>query len=203
MSDNNVSNKELIYLEAFRQFSTKPYEKVTYDTLTEATKLSRGAIIHHSGGGKKELFASIVNEYIFKRSSITELSFGNGDSLSSFLDRFIENSHLEKKKLKKQGIKNTSLAMLNLCSEAFYYCPIMGERYVEWMSHQLSTWEKIIRIAIDKGEIKEDIEIRSIANLFQNVYLGSVYAGSAEKNGCNIDLLEKEFQIIYNFIKKS
>lgn len=194
-----METKELVFLEAFKLFSKKPYDQVTYTDLERATGLSRGAILYHIKN-KPNLFATVISEFILKKSTIPELSFENGDSLQCFLKRFIDNCRLEKKILKKNGLANINLSMLNLCSQAFYYCPLMAERYSEWMRNQLSTWTKIIRIAIDKGEIRDDISVDLIASLFHNVYFGMAYSGSTETNGYDLDLLEKEFSTIYNFV---
>lgn len=194
-----METKSFVFLEAFKLFSKKPYDQVTYSDLEQATGLSRGAILYHIKN-KKNLFATVISEFILKKDSIPELSFENGDSLKCFIKRFIDNCRLEKKKLKKNGIDNINLSMLNLSSQAFYYCPVMAERYSEWMRGQLSTWTKIIRIAIDKGEIRDDISVDLIASLFHNVYFGLAYSGSAVENGYDLEVLEKEFKTIYGFI---
>jgi len=195
-----MTTKDLIYLEAFKLFSKKPYEQVTYTNLQEETGLSRGTLIYHSKD-KSNLFAIVLSEFILT-SSIPERSFENGDSLKNFIERFINNCQLEKKMLKKKGIENMSRSMLNLCSQTIYHCPVMAERYAEWMRNQLSTWVKIVRIAIDKKEVKDTINIELIASLFHNVYLGFAFSGSTEKNGCDLDMLEREFQLIYSFVVK-
>ncbi len=194
-----MDTKDLVFTEAFKLFSKKPYDQVTYTDLEKATGLSRGAILYHIKN-KKNLFGIVVSEFILKKSSIPELSFENGDSLKNFIDRFLENSRLEKKFLKKRGIENINLSMLNLSSQAFYYCPVMTERYSEWMRSQLSTWTKIVRIAIDKGEIRNDMSADLIASLFHNVYFGLAYSGSALPNGYDLEVLETEFKTIYSFI---
>lgn len=194
-----MDTRDLVFTEAFKLFSKKPYDQVTYTDLEKATGLSRGAILYHIKN-KKNLFGIVVSEFILKKSSIPELSFQNGDSLINFIDRFLENSRLEKKNLKKRGIENINLSMLNLSSQAFYYCPVMAERYSEWMRSQLSTWTKIIRIAIDKGEIRNDMSADLIASLFHNVYFGLAYSGSVLPNGYDLEALEKEFKTIYSFI---
>lgn len=196
-----METKDLVYLEAFKLFSKKPYDQVTYTNLQEETGLSRGAVLYHAKD-KSSLFATVFSEFILT-SSIPERSFENGDSLNSFIERFINNCRLEKKMLKKRGIENINRSMLNLCSQTFYHCPVMAERYAEWMKNQLSTWIKMIRIAIDKNEIRDDINVELIASLFHNIYLGFALSGSTEKDGYDLDVLDNEFRLIYSFISKN
>ncbi|OWR83188.1 TetR family transcriptional regulator [Porphyromonas gingivalis SJD12] len=198
MSTKNT--KELVLLEAFKLFSEKPYDKVTYTNLQENTGLSRGSVLHHTKS-KSALFATVLSEFILA-SSIPERSFENGESLKGFIQRFIENCRIEQKTLQKRGIENINKSMLNLCSQTFYYCPIMAERYAEWMKNQQRTWVKIIRIAMDRKEIRSDVDVEMIASLFHNLYLGFSFSGSTERGGYDLNFLEKEFGFIYSFLLK-
>ena len=101
MSTKNT--KELVLLEAFKLFSEKPYDKVTYTNLQENTGLSRGSVLHHTKS-KSALFATVLSEFILA-SSIPERSFENGESLKGFIQRFIENCRIEQKTLQKRGCK--------------------------------------------------------------------------------------------------
>ncbi len=189
-----------IHLEAFKLFSQKPYDKVTYTNIQEQTGLSRGTVLYHTKN-KSVLFATVLSEFILT-SSVPERSFENGDSLKSFIQRFINNCRLDKKRMKKHGIVNINRSIINLCSQSFYYCPVMAERYAEWMRNQLRTWAKIIRIAMDKKEIRDDIDSEMVASLFHNMYLGFAFSGSIEKEGYDLDALNQEFNLMYSFIAK-
>lgn len=196
-----MDNKDLLHLEAFKLFSKKTYEQVTYTNLQEETGLARGTVMYHVKD-KSNLFATVLSEFILA-SSIPERSFGNGESLKNFIKRFIENCHLEKREFKKKGIDNINRSMLNLCSQTFYHCPIMAERYSEWMRNQVRTWEKIIKIAIDREEIKTTVDAELMASMFHNIYLGFMFSGSTEKEGYDISVLEREFWLIYSTMEKT
>ena len=51
-------------------------------------------------------------------------------------------------------------------------------------------------------EIKDDINIELFVDLFQNIYLGTSFAGVVHEDGYKIDQLKREFMQIYQLIKK-
>lgn len=55
---------------------------------------------------------------------------------------------------------------------------------------------------ISKKEIKDDINIELFVDLFQNIYLGTSFAGVVHEDGYKIDQLKREFMQIYQLIKK-
>ena len=44
---NGKSTKDKLLIEAFKLFTSKPYDRVTFADLEQATGLSRGAILYH------------------------------------------------------------------------------------------------------------------------------------------------------------
>ena len=56
--------------------------------------------------------------------------------------------------------------------------------------------------AVSKKEIKDDINIELFVDLFQNIYLGTSFAGVVHEDGYKIDQLKREFMQIYQLIKK-
>ena len=64
------------------------------------------------------------------------------------------------------------------------------------------TLGKSFKNAISKKEIKDDINIELFVDLFQNIYLGTSFAGVVHEDGYKIDQLKREFMQIYQLIKK-
>ena len=56
--------------------------------------------------------------------------------------------------------------------------------------------------AVSKKEIKDDINLELFVDLFQNIYLGTSFAGVVHEDGYKIDQLKREFMQIYQLIKK-
>ena len=100
------------------------------------------------------------------------------------------------------NLSNVNNAMLNIEISAFYILPKMREIANEWLCKEKNTWEIVLKNAISKKEIKDDINIELFVDLFQNIYLGTSFAGVVHEDGYKIDQLKREFMQIYQLIKK-
>ena len=200
MRDGKPTKNRLL-IEAFKLFAHKPYDRVTFADLEEVTGLSRGAILYHIKT-KENLFLNVVNKFIFDRNSVSNLSEKFHSNLSLFITQFIETCQKEKDEMLEIGISNVNNAMLNIEISAFYISPKMREIANEWLCKEKNTWEIVLKNAISKKEIKDDINIELFVDLFQNIYLGTSFAGVVHEDGYKIDQLKKEFMQIYQLIKK-
>ena len=188
MRDGKPTKNRLL-IEAFKLFAHKPYDRVTFADLEEVTGLSRGAILYHIKT-KENLFLNVVNKFIFDRNSVSNLSEKFHSNLSLFITQFIETCQKEKDE------------MLEIEISAFYILPKMREIANEWLCKEKNTWEIVLKNAISKKEIKDDINIELFVDLFQNIYLGTSFAGVVHEDGYKIDQLKREFMQIYQLIKK-
>ena len=202
MMDKSNSNnaKDSIIITAFILFSGKPFDAVTYSDIEEKTGLSRGGIQHHVGS-KMQLFKEAIKKSVDKRSSIIDIPLQDKDCLLNFICRFVENCSLEKRAMKKLGIKNINLAHLNLEQQALYYFPDIVTLAKQWLSTEHKVWASVINKAIEQKEIKPEISVENLATLFQNTYIGSAYQGVMEDKGCDIETLKNNFFSIYNLVK--
>ncbi len=199
MRDGKPTKSRLL-TEAFKLFALKPYDRVTFADLEEATGLSRGAILYHIKT-KENLFLDIINKFIFERNSVANLPEKFHSSLSLFITQFIESCQKEKDEMLEIGISNVNNAMLNIEISAFYVLPEMREIANEWLCKEKNTWEIVLKNAISKKEIKGNIDIELFTNLFQNIYLGTSFAGVVHEDGYKTDQLKSEFMQIYQLIK--
>lgn len=62
---NGKSTKDKLLIEAFKLFTSKPYDRVTFADLEQATGLSRGAILYHIKT-KENLFLNVVKKLYLK-----------------------------------------------------------------------------------------------------------------------------------------
>lgn len=196
------NTKCAVLLEAFKLFATKPYDQVTFNELEASTGLSRGAILYHIKN-KETLFRLVIDDYVFSKSALTTVyeSETKNHSLGNFIQKFIDLCLEEKSEFKEMGLFNMNLSMLKIGATAFHYYSMMEEKAVEWYENELAIWIKVIERAIEQKEIKEEINVKIIANLFLNVYLGASYSGIVKAKGYDIHLMKKEFQFIYDMIK--
>lgn len=197
---NSINTKDSIITTAFILFSSKPFDAVTYSDIEGKTGLSRGGIQHHVGS-KMHLFKEAIKKSVDKRSSIIDIPLQDKNCLLNFIRNFVENCSLEKKAMKKLGIKNINLAHLNIEQQALYYFPDIATLAKQWLSTENKVWVNVINKAIEKKEIKSDVSVENLATLFQNTYIGTAYQGVMEDKGCDIEVLERNLLSIYHLIK--
>lgn len=199
MRDGKPTKSRLL-TEAFKLFALKPYDRVTFADLEEATGLSRGAILYHVKT-KENLFLDVVNKFIFERNSVSNIPEEFQSNLSLFITHFAESCQKEKNEMLNIGIPNVNNAMLNIEISAFYVLPEMREIANGWLCKEKSIWKIVLKNAISNKEIKDDIDIEIFIDLFQNIYLGTSFAGVVHEDGYKIDQLERIFMHIYQLIK--
>lgn len=192
-----------VLLEAFKLFSTKPYDQVTFTDLEASTGLSRGAILYHIKN-KENLFRCVIDDYVLSKSVLTtayEAEIKNY-SFWNFILKFIDLCIEEKNELRELGIHNMNRSMLTIECAAFYNYPTMEEKAEEWHENDMAIWTKVLERAMEEKEIKDNIDIKLVVNILENIYLGTSFSGIAHSKGYDINLMKKEYQFIYNMIKK-
>ncbi len=198
---NGKSTKDKLLIEAFKLFTSKPYDRVIFTDLEQATGLSRGAILYHVKT-KENLFLSVVKRFIFEDNSISSISrTSQANSLKLALTHFIESCQEEKNEMAASGIFNVNTAMMNITISAFFALPKMREYAFNWLSQEKGVWMNILEKAKEQKEIRSDIDVELFASIFENIFLGSYLSGIVYTDGYKIDLLEREVMQIYQLIK--
>lgn len=199
MKDRKTT-KEKLLIEAVKLYTSKPYDRVTFADLEEVTGLSRGAILYHVKT-KEKLFLDVVKNFIFDRNSVSSIPETYRNSLRLFITQFLLFCQKEKDELTEIGILNINNAMLNLEISAFFVIPEMREYAYEWYNNEREIWRNVVDNSISNNEIRSNLDIDTITDLFVNVYLGASFEGVVYKNGYKISKLEKELDLLYNLIK--
>jgi AcrR family transcriptional regulator len=196
------NSKDLILLEAFKLFSAKTYEQVTYDDFERETGLTRGTILYHFKS-KETLFKEVIDKYIFSDHSIIKmLTDVDCPSLKDFIESYVNGINNIKAIALANGINNINLALMNIEIQAIHYYPNVVEKAAEWQAKEISAWVNILQNAIYNGEIKSNIDISLLSYIFQNIYYGTSYIGILRPKGVDLEILKKEFTCIYDYIKK-
>jgi Transcriptional regulator len=194
--------KEKIILEAFKLFAIKPYEKVTFVDIENAVGLSRGAILYHYKT-KESIFLAVVRKYIFERVSVDEIYYKDPQiCLGAFISAFIDMCKKEKKEMASIGISNVNSAILNIELSAFFVFPELLQEAFEWHYREVRLLKKVVENAIRVGEIRSDFDVEVLLRLFLAVFLGTSFEGMAYPKGYNLDVLDTDFRMLYDFVKK-
>lgn len=194
----NSESKNKILLEAFKLFASKPYEKVTFADLENATGLSRGAILYHIQT-KENLFEQVLEDLIFKRSTI--VSNNNVVGLWNHIENFIQERINEQELFSSLDIRNVNMAFFNIECSGFSSSDKMVGFAFSWVENELANWIKLLNDSIVLKEIKSDIDVITYAHLFMNIFMGASYIGVGLPNGYDIENMRKQYRCIYNQIK--
>lgn len=196
-AENSVS-KNKILIEAFKLFASKPFDKVTFADLENATGLSRGAILYHVKT-KENLFNMTLDELIFKRTTIAIAP--NTTGLWDHIEVFIQERIDEQEYFASLGIANINKAFMNVECSAFAYSTKMQEFSTSWLKRELEYWTVIFDNAIATGEILKSVEPILDSNIFLNIFMGASYIGASLLNGYDLLKLKEEYRILYDRIK--
>ena len=190
--------KDLILKESFKLFAWKRYEQVTVSDLERVTKLTRGAIFYYMKN-KEHLFIEVLDKYMLNRDfpPVDEQM-----TLMSYIDYFIEKLKKSKKQMSLLGVKNMNFAYANIANQAIYYYPEFTKVVKEKENEELKGWITVLQNAVQSGEIINSIDIQSLANIFQLMYIGLCNNGILLTEGINLEETHKMFISAYNLIKK-
>lgn len=196
-----MTTKEFIILEAFKLYVSKPYEQVTFAELEKVTGLSRGALLYHFKS-KELLFNTIIEQFVLKESSVGSLIQDDCNKLLDFIKRFIAGCKGEMRRYRTLGVDNINLAKLYMEFHALSHYENMQQLAKSWIDKERAIWAGILSKAVESNEVRDDISVETLAVVFVDIYQGASFTGISRPHGYDIALLEKEFMIIYNLIKK-
>lgn len=192
--------KELLLLEAYKLYVSKPYDHVTFAELEKVSGLSRGAILYHYKS-KELLFNAVIEHFVIERSSVSALINTDCDSLLKFINKFISGCKNEMQEYRSQGINNINLAKFHMEFHALSYYNDAQNIFNKWLENEQNIWRYYLSAAIKNNEIRDDIDLDVFSNMFINLYQGTSFSGLCRPEGYDIALLEKEFITLYNLIK--
>ncbi len=195
-----MKSKDRIIFEAFKLFCLKPYNQVTFADIEKATNLSRGAILYYFKA-KENIFYRAIEDYILNGNSIKSIEEEKRKNLKLFIEAFIDFVRQNKLQMKKWGIKNMNMALLNIESNAYAFYPQMQEKTTVWNDEQLQIWQEVIANAVKNNEIRNDIDLNVLAGFFKKIYLGLSFLSIPKLQGIEIEELQKDFDSLYRLLK--
>lgn len=195
-----MKTKDLLLLEAYKLYASKPYNQVTFLELEKVTGLSRGAILYHFKN-KELLFNAVVDYFILEESSASVQMNANSENLLDFIKNFISRCKAEMQKYRSLGIYNINLAKFHIEFHAISHYKVAPEIAKKWLENEQRGWKIALSKAMESKEIRDDLDLDIISIMFVNIYQGVSFAGISRPKGYDIALLEKEFITLYNLIK--
>lgn len=201
---NKNNRKEQLYKAAFKLFLSKPYGEVSISAIEKEAKMTRGAIVYYAGS-KLELFQNVVQHFfIDKQKSQSNLPLDI--SLKEYIKKYVEAVSQQmismKSLMDEMSPTNGSRAYISLGLNLRSYSEELHNEYLDIRSRSLTNWIAVIQKAILSNEIKNDIDIISIAEMFVFIYLG-VSVWDALLSGLDIEHLKRQYHALYNLLKNN
>lgn len=192
--------RTMILREAFKLFLMKGYENATMVELMKATGLSRGAIFYYAED-KFSLFKEVADKFLLESQSFyTKIDYDNCTSFHTFIKEYVRLIGAVTDDLMSIS-GNTSQAYIGLFFQTARYYPEFNKKVNDLFEQEYLMWERALKDAMIRGEVRSDINIKQISRQFWHTYLGYSLEICFRQN-IDTGELYTLYMIIYNTIKK-
>ena len=178
------NTKEFIIDEAFKLFLNHSYEAVSISDISKAIGFTKGALYHHFKN-KEELFKSVIDKYVHIHEFDADV-----DTIS--LEEYIELTVAQADKIIRHlfsfSLVFKPINFMSLISDAFRHYPGYSELKGEFISNEIAKTKRVLENAIQRGEIRNDINPSLIATNFFSINMG--LAGNLVRNNSIDDAIE-------------
>lgn len=200
------TNRDKLLQDAFVMFLQYNYERASYTLLTQATGISKAGISYYYPT-KQELFVAVVDRFVFEVHD-ADVKFAEAESFPDFIDCFVDNVRQTMSWyvaiLEKAENIGSSTAYSNFFAfimQIQRYYPDAETKLQAFWSRFQEQWYNAVSKGVERGELRQDIDIDVAADMFNNVYLGMSFMKSFT-TGLDVDDLRKSFHRLYLMIKR-
>ena len=165
------NSKEEIIEVCLKLILERNYGTISISDIEAATKLSRGSLFYHFKD-KNSIYYAVVDYFMQQITAYYE-RFIKADytSLLEFIFAYIDNVQSLNQYVKTLTSGRQSTCVYFLLQAMDFY-PGFKEKYGDLYELERKGWEKNIRVAIDRKEIHEDVDVSALIIQFQSQYLG-------------------------------
>lgn len=220
MGMGRKNTEEKIYESAFKLFMQRPYELVTIRDIEKAIGMTRGAIFYYVRD-KEQLYREVMERYFLNSQNLySKIGLRNIDtdmSLLTYINVFLEgvvettkeigefSGILKKDKTAEDKdedvfVENLNHSYFSLMINTGYYLEDFNVRMRKNFKIDINTWNFFIKNAVDRGEIKPDVNCKLLSEQFTYLYLGLAVEDSLGK-GLDVEHLRELYMELYNNIK--
>jgi len=190
--------KEYIVDKAYELFINNSYEGVSISDISKAVELTKGALYHHFEN-KEAIFKAVIDKFL-----IININTLYSEDITFY--QFAESSISESKNIVHSiiGEKMTYMPInyLALMIDAMRHYPGFIDGKLNLFETEVQKIEKVLKIAIKRGEIRSDINPKIMAINFFSLSFG--LATSLMQNNSSqqaIELLKEQIHEFYNVLK--
>lgn len=169
MTSKTEDTRELILRVAIELFIKKGYKSVTMSDLEHATGLTKGAFYHHFKD-KVEIFEAAIKRIVSMFRLNLDLEKEKQLSLQAFMKIYI--AHTSKNSNYLNDIAGDQIAhaqLGNLIADIYAYIPDFFELVSDVLKEESAHWERILSRAKENKEIRADVDLTAITQLFLNI----------------------------------
>lgn len=191
--------KEIIIDEAYKLFLNHSYDAVSISDICNAIGLTKGALYYHFKN-KDELFQAVIDKYLV----ITGIEDKDIDKISLKEYNSLTLNHTEKmiNSIFEHETEFISINYFSLLIDSYRHYDGFANKTNSFIDNELTTIERILNNAIINKEIKDTIDIKTIALMHLSIGMG--VAGTILKNNSiedSLRLLKDQFDQLYNLLK--
>lgn len=199
------SNKEKLYRAAFRLFATKQFDGVSISDIEKECGMTRGTVFYYAKT-KLDLFKQVIEYYIIDTQNVdNKVKLDYGCSLRDYIDRYVGGVEKTMEELVNlidpDSRDNASRAYISTLLQVCSMFPDIKHRYLINVNNDIARWATIINASVSRDEIKDDIDVLSVARQFVSAFYGLSIIDSMS-NGLNVSQLREHMYTLYNLIKK-
>ena len=199
------SNKEKLYRAAFRLFATKQFDGVSISDIEKECGMTRGTVFYYAKT-KLDLFKQVIEYYIIDTQNVdNKVKFDYGCSLRDYIDRYVGGVEKTMEELVNlidpDSRDNASRAYISTLLQVCSMFPDIKHRYLINVNNDIARWATIINASVSRDEIKDDLDVLSVARQFVSAFYGLSIIDSMS-NGLNVSQLREHMYTLYNLIKK-
>jgi AcrR family transcriptional regulator len=145
----------------------KGYDSASMTILQQQLDMSRGAMYRYFDS-KDDLFIAVIDKYVFGMMDYVHFALDEEMTISERIDKSCNQIQIMHQRVVK--VDNIQIQFLNftaLLIQAAKIYPGFLERVIRYKNAQQKGWEQSVEIGIEKGEIRPEINVKLVAELFQ------------------------------------
>ncbi len=191
--------REYIIDQSYSLFLSRSYEAVSISDISNAIGFTKGALYHHFKN-KEELFMAVIDKYLPVEKFFTPTE---NISLQQYIEESVKTAENIVHSIFDEKPDFIPLSYVALFIDAFRHYPKFAKDKDQLIQRELEKVQIILRNAIEKGEVRKDINVEYMALNFFSLGLGIASNLILNKNTPkqSIELLNCQLNELYRIIK--
>lgn len=165
-----METRDYIIEKAYKLFLNHSYEAVSISMISKEIGLTKGALYHHFKN-KEELFRAVID----KKFSIINMNLPTDSeniTLQEYTQLCIDKAYVTLKDLYRSADNYTHINFLSLLADGFRHYKGFSEIKLKFIEDSTRSVEDIVKKAIVRKEIRNDIDTRIVAMQYFSLSIG-------------------------------